>query len=133
MAANRSHILGLLVGLFILRVERAIEAMGEKFEEALSTILPGAVSLSGPEKRRSHLKAASDVRDLEAQWHVLRPRIPDLGARDKIDAALEAARNVNEGRDSAKARVAATELSRLFDDVRASADGERWVTWESLM
>lgn len=127
------NILGLLVGLFILRVERAIEAMGEKFEEALNTILPGAISLSGPEKRQTHMKAASDVRDIEAQWHVLRSRIPDLGARDKIDAALEAARSVNEGRDSAKARMAATELGRLFDDVRASADGERWVPWESLI
>lgn len=127
------NILGLLVGLFILRVERAIEAMGEKFEEALNTILPAAISLSGPEKRQTHLKAASDVRDLEAQWQLLRPRIPDLGARDKIDASLEAARSINEGRDSGKARTAATELSRLFEDVRASADGESWVTLESLL
>ena len=127
------NILGLLVGLFILRVERSIEAMGEKFEEVLSTILPGAISLSGPEKRQVHLKAASDVRDLETQWQLLRSRIPDLGARDKIDAALEAARKVTGGRDSGKARTAATELFRLFDDVKESADGERWVSLESLL
>ena len=127
------NILGLLVGIFILRVERSIEAMGEKFEEVLNTVLPGAISLSGPQKRETQAKAASDVRDLEAQWHLLRSRVPDLGARDKINASLEAARKVTEGRDSGKARTAATELSRLFDDVRASADGERWVSWESLI
>ena len=107
--------------------------MGEKFEEVLSTILPGAISLSGPEKRQAHLKAASDVHDLETQWQLLRSRIPDLGARDKIDAALEAARKVTGGRDSGKARTAATEMLRLFDDVKESADGERWVSLESLL
>lgn len=127
------NIMGLLVGLFILRVERAIEAMGEKFEEILNTILPGAIALSGPERRQAHLKAADEVRGLEAQWQVLRPRIPDLGARDKIDNALEVARRVTEARDSGRARAAATELGRLFEDVRASADGEQWVSWESII
>jgi len=127
------NILGLLVGLFILRVERAIEAMGEKFEEMLNTILPGAIALSGPAKRQTLVKAVGDVKDLEVQWQVLRSRIPDLGARDKIDASLEAARNISEGRHSGRARLAATELSRLFDDVKASADGERWVSLESLL
>ena len=36
--------MGFLVGLYILRVERTMGGLGEKFEEALMAILPKAAS-----------------------------------------------------------------------------------------
>ena len=127
------NILGLFVGMFILRVERAVVALGERFEELLSSILPGAIRLDGPERRRDHVEAQGTVRELGAQWKILRPKISDMGARDRIDQAVETARELGAGRDSDTARKAAAELARLFEDVRAGADGEQWVPLESLL
>lgn len=127
------NILGLFVGMYILRVERAVDALGDKFGEALNTVLPSAAQLTGPERRRVQVRAAGQVQDLEAQWKVLRPQIPDLGARDSVDEAVEAARKLSIGRDSERARAAATELTRLFEDVRAGAQGEQWVPMETVL
>ena len=38
------NIMGFMVGLYILRVERTMGGLGEKFEEALMAILPKAAS-----------------------------------------------------------------------------------------
>ncbi len=108
-------------------------ALGERFEELLNSILPGAMRLDGPEKRTAHVEARGTVREIEAQWKVLRPKISHMGARDRIDMAVETARELSDGRDSDSARKGAAELARLFEDVRAGADGEEWVPLESLL
>jgi hypothetical protein len=48
------NIIGFMVGLYIVRVERAVEGFGDKFEETITTLLPRATQyVSAEEQRRS--------------------------------------------------------------------------------
>jgi hypothetical protein len=113
------NIIGFLVGFFILRVERAMDGLGEKFEEVLTAILPRAISyVSAEERRRGQLKAAFRLEDLAVQWEALRPHIADEGAKIKIDEALDIARAAARREEPEQARLAAANVGRLFEDVK---------------
>lgn len=129
----RPNILGFLVGLFILRVERAMDGLGEKFEELLFAILPRAAGYRlVEERRRSQVRATYRLADIDAQWETLRGQISDQGAKDTFDEALRIANSVASGSDPDTAREAIQELSRVFEDVKATA-GDVVIPVEELL
>jgi len=112
-------IIGFLVGLYIVRVERAMDGLGDKFEEILTTILPRATQyVSAEERRRQQLRAVYRVDDTITQYASLRPLIDDLGARAHIDKLVESAQTAVTGDDPDLVPKAVDELTRTFDDVR---------------
>ena len=127
------NILGFLVGLFILRVERAMEGLGDKFEEALTAILPRATQyVSAEERRRQQLKMVYKVDDIATQYDVLRSQLDDRAARDRFDQVLDEAQGAVGGEDPEKTKAAINKLIREFDDVKKSA-GEVLVPIEDLL
>ena len=127
------NILGFLVGLFILRVERAMEGLGDKFEEALKAVLPRAIAYqTAEERKRNQLRGMYRIEDILSEWKGIRPQMDDLGARDMIDRAFDRAVEDAHGEDPEKARQSVEEVGRLFDDVRRRA-GEVLMPIEDLL
>ena len=125
--------LGFLVGMYILRVERAMEALGEKFGETLLTILPRSTQfISAEEKRRKNMRMVFKVDDIKTQYEVLRNQIDDPGARDKIDAMVAEAETAMEGEDPDKLKETIDKLTWTFDEAKKSA-GEMLVPLEELL
>jgi hypothetical protein len=113
------NIVGFLVGLFILRVERAMEALGDKFEETLMAILPRSVQyISAEERRRQQLKMVYKIDEVATQYDAVRVQIDDPGARAKIDQLVDSARKAALGEDPDQLAASVEELSRTFDDVK---------------
>ena len=127
------NILGFLVGLFILRVERAMEGLGDKFEEALTAVLPRATQyVSAEERRRRQLKMVYKVDDITTQYDVLRGQLADRAARDKFDRLLDEAQSAVVGEDPEKLKASIDRLTREFDDIKKSAS-EILVPLEDLL
>ncbi|MBU1700036.1 MAG: hypothetical protein KJ970_03305 [Candidatus Eisenbacteria bacterium] len=127
------NMLGFLVGLFILRVERAMDGLGTKLEEVLMTILPRSVAMmSAEERRRSQLKAVYKMDDIVIQYEALRSRIDDLGARDKFDERINEVQEVLEGDDPERAKKLVESLARDFEEVKQNSR-ELMVSFEDLI
>ena len=127
------NIIGFLVGFFILRVERAMEGLGDKFEEARSAILPRAMMhVSAEEKRRQQVKLVYKVDDIATQYDVLRSQLDDRAARDHFDKTLDDAQKALTGEDPEQLKKTVNQLFREFDDVKKSA-GEVLVPIEDLL
>lgn len=129
----RPNALGFLVGLFILRVERAMDGLGDKFEELLFAILPRAARYTVVEERkRAQLRAGCRLGEIATQWDVIRTQIGDEGAKAMFDAELGGALEEASGADPEKARVAANRIGRMFDEMKLAA-GEVLVPVEELV
>jgi len=127
------NILGFMVGFFILRVERAMEGLGDKFEEMLKAVLPRAIAYQSTEDRKRYqLRGMYRIEDILSEWKAIRPQIDDLGARDMIDRAFDSAVDAAHGEDPEKARQAVEEVGRLFEDVKRGV-GEVLVPIEDLL
>jgi hypothetical protein len=127
------YVLGFLVGLYILRVERVMEAFGEKFEEVLAAILPRSLRFTtAEERRRQQLRAVYRLDDIVAQWEAIRPQIDDPGARVRVDELIAAAQEAQQGDEPEKAQEITTELSRQFEEAKRSA-GEVLMRVEDLV
>jgi hypothetical protein len=127
------NILGLFVGMFILRVERAMEGLGDKFEETLMVILPRAAQyVSAEERRRQQLRTVYRIDDITTQYASLRPLIDDPAARDKIDQLVHDAEAALGGEDPDKVKETHDALVRHFEEVRRSV-GETLVPIEALI
>ena len=119
--------------MYILRVERAMEALGEKFGETLLTILPRSTQfVSAEEKRRKQMRMVYKVDDIKTQYEVLRNQIDDPGARDKIDAMVSEAETAMDGEDPDKLKETIDKLTWTFEEVKKSA-GEVLVPLEELL
>lgn len=129
----RPNILGFLVGFFILRVERAMDGLGDKFEEFLMALLPRAARFEvAEERRRLQVRASYRLTDIATQWEALRPQIADQGARDRLDDAMTRAQKIALDADPDRARHAVDELDRMFQDVRSTV-GDVLVPVEELL
>lgn len=116
------YVLGFLVGLYILRVERVMEAFGEKFEEVLAAILPRSLRfVTAEERRRQQLRAVYRLDDIASQWEAIRPQIDDPGARVRMDEMLAAALEAQRGDEPDRAQELTAELSRQFEETKRTA------------
>jgi len=126
-------IVGFLVGLFILRVERAMEGLGEKFEEVLAAILPRAVStVTRTEQRRRSLKSAFHLDDVVVQYQAIRPQVANPALTARMDELLEAAEIAGAKDDPEEAQRAYTTAVRFFEELKKSA-GEMLVPLDEVM
>lgn len=115
------NILGFLVGLYILRVERAMDGFGDKFEEIITAILPRATRyVSTEERRRQQLRMVYKIEDIGTQYEALRPRIEDPAAQFKIDKLIDEAHSAAEGEDPDKVKPAVDALTRAFEEAKKS-------------
>jgi hypothetical protein len=127
------NVLGFLVGLFILRVERAMDGLGDKFEELLFALLPRAARYTVVEERkRQQVRAGYRLTDIATQWDVIRAQIGDEGAKASFDRELTAALELASSSDPEKARRAAEQIGRMFEEMKLAA-GEILVPVEELM
>jgi hypothetical protein len=113
------NILGFLVGFFILRVERAMESLGEKFEEVLMSIFPRSLNyITIQEKRRQEMKDKFKLEDMKTQYEALRPMIENEAARQKIEEGLQEALEAAGKDDSEEAKKKIDRVARTMDDAR---------------
>lgn len=127
------NVLGFLVGLFILRVERAMDGLGDKFEELLFALLPRAARYTVLEERkRQQVRAGYRLTDVATQWDVIRAQIGDEGAKASFDRELTEALELASSSDPEKARRAADRIGRMFEEMKLGA-GEILVPVEELI
>lgn len=127
------NILGFLVGFFILRVERAMESLGEKFEEVLMSILPRSVTyVTIQERRRQQLRDTYKLEDVATQYEALRPIIEDEAVRETIDQKMAGATEAAGGENPEDTKKRISEVLRLFEDAR-QAMNESVVPLEDLL
>ena len=129
----RPNILGFLVGFFILRVERAMDGLGDKFEEMLFAVLPRAARYTVVEERkRQQLRAGYKLTDIATQWDVLSTQVGNESAKEDFEARLRSALELAAGADPEKARHAADDVSRMFERLKAEA-GEILIPVDDLV
>lgn len=127
------NILGFLVGFFILRVERAMESLGEKFEEVLMSVLPRSVTyVTVQEKRRQQLRDTYKLEDIATQYEALRPIIEDEAVRERIDKKMAEATEAAGGENPEETKRRINEVLRHFEDAR-QAMSESVVPLEDLI
>lgn len=129
----RPNILGFLVGFFILRVERAMDGLGDKFEEVLFAVLPRAARYTVIEERkRQQVRAGYKLTDISTQWDVLAAQVGNEAAKQDFEERLKRAIDLAGGSDPEKARHAADEVTRYFERLKAEA-GEILVSVDELI
>lgn len=127
------NIIGFFVGLYILRVERAMEGLGDGFESILMSVLPSSVrSVSAAERRQRQAQAVYRLGELETQWLALRAQVDDPGARDSMDQLLARARAAEEDDDHGRARALVQEASLAFEELKRRA-GEVVMSVDQLL
>lgn len=126
-------IIGFLVGLFVTRVERAMEGLGDKFEEALTAILPRATQyVSAEEKKRQQLRAVYRTDDMLTEYESLRPLIDDPAAQALIDDLAKKAKTAIAGDDPDAVTDAVDALGRTLETAKRSI-GETLVPVETVI
>ena len=116
------NILGFLVGFFILRVERAMDGLGEKFEEVLFAVLPRTARYTAIEERkRQQVRAGYKLTDIATQWEVVSAQISDEETKKSFEDRLERAIGLAAGTDVEKSRLATDEVSRMFQRLKSEA------------
>ena len=129
----RPNILGFLVGFFILRVERAMDGLGDKFEEMLFAVLPRAARYTVVEERkRQQVRAGYKLTDIATQWDILSTQVGNEEAVEIFEDRLKTAIELAAGADPEKARLATDEVSRMFERLKAEA-GEILIPVEELV
>ena len=128
-----SNILGFLVGFFILRVERAMESLGEKFEEVLMSVLPRSVRYKTiQEKRRQQLRDTYKLEEVTTQYETLRPVIDNSAVKQEMDKKIEEAAEAA-GKDNPEdTKKKIDSVVRAFEDVRQGLN-ESVVSVEDLI
>jgi len=127
------YVLGFLVGLYIVRVERVMEAFGDKFEEVLAAILPRSLRFTtAEERRRQQLRDVYRLDEIVSQWEVIRPQIDDPGAQAWIDGLIVTAQEAQGSDKPEKAQATVAELARCFEEAKRSA-GEVLMRVEDLV
>ncbi len=127
------NILGFLVGFFIIRVERAMESLGDKFEEILVSILPRSIGyVSVEERRRKQLRAVYKLDEIASQYNAVRSQIDDPGARAEMDKQIAEAEKAVESRDPEIVYKKISELARVFDEAKRGL-GEILVPVDELL
>ena len=118
----RPNILGFLVGFFILRVERAMDGLGDKFEQILFAVLPRAAKYTlYEERRRQQVQAGYRLSDIVTQWDAIAAQIGNEEVKAEFEQKLEAALEATTGSDPEKARRRAARVSRMFEQLKSEA------------
>jgi hypothetical protein len=77
------NILGFFVGFYILRVERAMQGLGDRFEEMLGAVLPRSISLLQAQQRREQqVRASYRLDEILTQYEAVRSQLGDRGMRE---------------------------------------------------
>ncbi len=109
------NVTGLLVGMFILHVEKAMEGFGQRFEEVLAGVLPRSLTAkTSREKQMDLLRADHKFQDIQSQAATLSALVPDPGIRAKLLERLSKVKSrIEEGKE--------TDLKGIQDEVEALA------------
>lgn len=126
-------IIGFLVGFFILRVERAMEGLGDKFEEVLMAVLPRAASyMTREETRRRTLKSAFQLDDIIVQYQAIRPQVANPALCTRMDELLDEAEEAASKGDPEATQKANATVMRFFEELKKSA-GEMLVPLDEVL
>lgn len=93
------NLIGLMVGMFILHVEKAVEGLGQRFEEVLAGFLPRSlVAKTSREKQLEQLRSEQKFQSIKAQSELLASQIRDPALRAEVPKRLaEAERAIRDG------------------------------------
>jgi hypothetical protein len=127
------NIVAFLVGLYILRVERAMLGLGERFEEILAVILPRSLAhLSAVQKREQQLRGNYKLQEIAAQYDAVRSQVSDRGAQRMMDKCIDEAVEAAAGDEHGRAQKKIAELARNFEEFKKSA-GETLIPLDDLL
>lgn len=127
------HLLGFLVGLYIIRMERVMASFGERLEDILSTALPQSLDYEPPGARaRRRLRTTVKLDDVVTQWEALRPQVDHPGARERIDELIAEVQKAGRAGEQEKAQALASQLFGYFEEIKRTA-GEVLVPIEDLL
>lgn len=124
---------GLLVGLFIEHVEKAMEGLGQRFEEVLAGILPRALDApTSRERQLGRVRLEQRFREIQTQAEMLLPQLRSPAVREALRAQIDGTlRTLREGDEKA----IEDEIRRLaldFEQLKQAAREEDLTVGEIL-
>jgi hypothetical protein len=85
------NLIGLLVGLFILHVEKAMEGFGQRFEEALTAVLGRSLLAKTTRERQiAQIRDEQKFLDIQRQSELIASQVRDPRIREAIQQRLDA-------------------------------------------
>jgi hypothetical protein len=126
-------LIGLLVGMFILHVEKAMEGLGQRFEEVLAGLLPRSLaSPTSRDKQLEKLRVEQKYREIKTQFEGMASQIPDPALVEQFQGRLSSiARAIREG-DDAGTREEVDQLAPQFEQLKIGLREEAMTVAEIL-
>jgi hypothetical protein len=126
-------LLGLLVGMYILHVEKAMEALGQRFQEVLTAILGRAVTArTEREKQVEQISLDRKFREIRAQAEAIASQIRDPALAQALQARIEEVGQAFRDGDLDGIADEVTRLAWQFEDAKRSLREEE-LTVEELI
>lgn len=115
------NLIGLMVGLFILHVEKAMEGFGQRFEEALTALLGRSLTArTTREKQIERLRDEQRFVEIQRQAELLASQLRSPGAREAIQRRLAAVAEIVRTGSSEELRGEVEKLSWEFEQIKVA-------------
>jgi hypothetical protein len=125
--------IGLFVGLFILHVEKAMEGLGQRFEEALAAIFPRALtSKTSREKQLERLRSETKFQEIKTQAEGLASQFPSEKVGTALQDRLRKVEETIRSNDDDGIRDEVSELAWQFEGIKRAMREEELTIEEIL-
>jgi hypothetical protein len=119
LAAWPPNVIGLFVGMFILQVEKAMEGLGQRFEEVMTGLLPRSLAVqTSREKQYTQLSSEMKFRDIQKQSELLASQMRSSSLYSALQQRLcDVERTIRDG-DPDSIQDAVNALAGAFERVK---------------
>lgn len=127
------NLIGLLVGMFILHVEKAMEGLGQRFEEVLAGLLPRALTAkTSREKQLERLRVEQKFQEIKMQSEGLISQMRDTNTISDLKAHLDAVSQTIRDGDLDGTQDAVSQLAWKFEGLKQALREEELTVQEIL-
>lgn len=127
------NLVGLLVGMFILHVEKAMEGLGQRFEELLAALLPRALTArTARDKQLVQLDAKRKYDEMRTQSELLSTQIDDPAMKAGLQQRLTEVGQVIRDGDVDGMQEAVNALAWEFEEMKRALREEHLTVGEIL-
>lgn len=117
----KPNLVGLLVGMFIPHVEKAMEGLGQRFEEILAGILPRSLTAkTSREKQLDQLRLEQKFQDIKMQSEGLISQMRDPGLSSTLMERLQDVTKTIKDGDMDIVQEKVSQLSWDFEKIKQS-------------
>jgi hypothetical protein len=119
LSAWPPNVIGLFVGMFILHVEKAMEGLGQRFEEVLTGLLPRSLAAqTSREKQTAQLSAEMKFRDIQKQSELLASQMRSSSLYSALQTRLKEVEGTIRDGDPDAIQDAVSALAGVFERIK---------------